>query len=531
MQKTKESGRQTEGRQAAIYARVSDKSQAEDDKTSLGEQMAEMEAYCEDKGLSISARYQEVGHGWSKGRPEFQRMLADARAGRFDTIVCWKSDRLSRGMYPAAALMEVVEAYQMRLEAVMDSIDMKTFGLMAAIGKIELDNFRERASMGRRGMAKQGRLPNAEMPYGYRRGERGKPEIAEDEAEVVRRIFRQCAYEGMGGLRIAKQLMTDGVTPRKSGTYWHAPSIIRIIGNEVYKNGRWWYGKQRHMLTESGRRVQKQPEDTWIPISLPPLVDEETWERAQEAKAMRVNRAKRNTKVFYMLQHLVRCTECGMLFGCKATRQKTIRRGDKVYQYDIEPPQRYYRCYGNRNGPRDCREHSYIRAERLEELVWSEVREVVHQPEVIIAGIESLRTEDDGQLEERTAQAERDLRNVQLEEDRLIRLYVMGKISEAQLDRQRKFITGRVEDLRAKLDEYRLYSEKAIEAQDLEKSVKQWAEAVRAGLDALSPEERREVLLLVLDHVTIDGDDRVGITLSIPTQELEAIEKPGSCCE
>ena len=105
-------------------------------------------------------------------RPEFQRMLSDARAGRFDTIVCWKSDRLSRGMYPAAALMEVVEAYQMRLEAVMDSIDMKTFGLMAAIGKIELDNFRERASMGRLGMAEQGRIPNAEMPYGYRRGER-----------------------------------------------------------------------------------------------------------------------------------------------------------------------------------------------------------------------------------------------------------------------------------------------------------------------------------------------------------------------
>ena len=62
-------------------------------------------------------------------------MLADAKSGRFDTIVCWKSDRLSRGMYPAAALMEVVEAHQIQLEAVMDAIDMKTFGLMAAIGK------------------------------------------------------------------------------------------------------------------------------------------------------------------------------------------------------------------------------------------------------------------------------------------------------------------------------------------------------------------------------------------------------------
>ena len=40
-----------------------------------------MEAYCEGKGLTITARYQEVGRGWSKKRPEFQRMLADARKG------------------------------------------------------------------------------------------------------------------------------------------------------------------------------------------------------------------------------------------------------------------------------------------------------------------------------------------------------------------------------------------------------------------------------------------------------------------
>ena len=102
---------QPKDRRAAIYARVSDKSQAEEDKTSLGEQLGDMEAYCEERGLEITARYQEVGRGWSKSRPEFQRMLADAAAGRFDVIVCWKSDRLSRGMYPAAALMEVVEAH------------------------------------------------------------------------------------------------------------------------------------------------------------------------------------------------------------------------------------------------------------------------------------------------------------------------------------------------------------------------------------------------------------------------------------
>ena len=71
--------KQQGGKRAAIYARVSDKSQAEDDKTSLSEQTNDMEAYCERKGMTITARYQEVGRGWSKKRPEFLRMLADAK--------------------------------------------------------------------------------------------------------------------------------------------------------------------------------------------------------------------------------------------------------------------------------------------------------------------------------------------------------------------------------------------------------------------------------------------------------------------
>ena len=111
---------------AAIYARVSDKSQDTEDKTSISEQIADMEAYCEKRGLNITPatrRSVEVVQETSG----VQRMLDDAKRDRFDTIVCWKSDRLSRGMFPAAALMEVIEAHQIRLEAVMDAIDMKTF--------------------------------------------------------------------------------------------------------------------------------------------------------------------------------------------------------------------------------------------------------------------------------------------------------------------------------------------------------------------------------------------------------------------
>ena len=102
-----------------------------------------------------------------------------------------------------------------------------------------------------------------------------------------------------------------------------------------------------------------------------------------------------------------------------------------------------------------CRERPFIRAERLEEPIWSEVKRVIQNPDLIVAGIDTLDAQGGGGLEEEIAQAERDLRSIQMEEDRAIRLFVSGKITEAQLDLQRRFITERLESARARLDDYR----------------------------------------------------------------------------
>ena len=285
--------RKAKENRAAIYARVSDQSQDAEDKTSITEQTSEMEAHCERRGLTIVARYQEVGQGWSKKRPEFQRMLADARRGRFDTIVCWKSDRLSRGMYPAAALMEVVEA------------------------------------------------------------------------EVVRRIYRMCVNDGLGGRVIGQRLMADGVPAANQAKRWWDGQVYRILSNETYK-GTWWYGKARYISTEDGIRVHEKDKDTWIPVPFPEIVDEKTWDLAQSVMKKRRTQSGRNTKIFYLLQHLVRCTGCGMLMGCMATRKRTVKRNGRVYKY----------------------------AERLEGLIWGEVKKVMENPDIIVAGIESLESQE-----------------------------------------------------------------------------------------------------------------------------------------
>ena len=515
---TRTTDRKTEMNRAAIYARVSDKSQDTEDKTSISEQIGEMEAYCESKGLNITARYQEVGRGWSKKRPEFQRMLADARQGRFDTIVCWKSDRLSRGMYPAAALMEVVEAHQIRLEAVMDAIDMKTFGLMAAIGKIELDNFRERSTLGKRGTAKQGRVPMGGLPYGYRIGDGGRPEVVEEQAEIVRRIFYMYVHEGMGSTSIAVQLTDEGIPTQTGKLLWRQSYIHYVLANATY-TGTWVYGKTRVISTDYGTKEYDQPRDTWIEVPVPPLVDEETWERAQKLKKQRSRGAKRNTKVLYLLQHLLKCGECGHNFHAKSTWRTSSVRNGKKYHYDLPAPRRYYKCNGMESLRLRCRELHYIRAERVEEPIWSEVKRVLQNPDLIVAGIDTLDSQEGGGLGEEIAQAERDLRSIQLEEDRAIRLFVSGKITEPQLDHQRRFITERLESARAKLDDSRAQEASGAEKRRLMEAVLAWAREVGQGLDELTPEQRREILQMIVEQIVIDRDNNVDITLAIPIDE------------
>ncbi len=524
---TKVKKQKSEGNRAAIYARVSDKSQDAEDKTSIAEQTSDMEAYCERNDLTIVARYQEVGQGWSKKRNQFQKMLNDAKQGKFDVIVCWKSDRLSRGMYPAAALMEVIEASHISLRAVMDSIDMKTFGLMAAIGKIELDNFRERASMGKRGAAKAGRIPVSNVPYGYRVGDDMRPEIVEEEAEVVRRMYRWCVEEGLGARVIGQRLAAEGVPMGRDGKRWWDGQIHRILTNEAYK-GTWWYGRARYVSTEDGIKVYEQDPRNWIGIPFPAIIDAETWDRCQEMRTKRKTYSGRNTKIFYLLQHLVRCTECGMLMGCMATRKRTVKHGDKVYKYDLEVPRRYYKCYGVQHFQTGCREHTMIRAERLEERVWEQVKGVLAKPDLIVAGIEALGEQEEDGTSEELVRAERELEKVQLEEDRAIRLFVSGKISEAQLDHQRKFITERLETARRRLDDCKARESAQAGQVALAERVLEWAGRMGDGLDELTQDQRRELLRILLEEVTIDRENNLTFSLSIPTGDLASIAPPVS---
>ena len=295
--------------------------------------------------------------------------------------------------------------------------------------------------------------------------------------------------------------------------------VQRLLGNLVY-TGTWPYRRTKNIATDEGNRVFAQPADTWIAVPVPPLVDEETWEGAQAAKRARYNAARRNTKALYLLQHLLRCTECGRKFRALSRWRTHATRGGKRVAYDLKVPLRYYACTGSVLRLR-CRDKPTIKAERLEQRVWEEVKGVLQEPSVIVAGIVALDEDGGSSLAEEQTKVERDLREVQLEEQRLVRLFVTDKITEEMLDLQRKFITERIEHLHAKAEEYRARAATAVTREQMAESVQAWAETVAQGLDTVSAEEQRGVLREVVDEITVDRDNNLVITIAIPMEQDE----------
>ncbi len=149
------------------------------------------------------------------------------------------------------------------------------------------------------------------------------------------------------------------------------------------------------------------------------------------------------------------------------------------------------------------------------------VAKVLKNPDLILRGISHLNEHDSNQdLDQEIANAEKGLRTIQGEEDRAVRLFITAKISEEQLDRQRRFITERLEHVRSTLSNLRSQRQSSQDREALTVRINDWVSKVEVGMDALDPETRQEILRLVVDTVVIGRENDVRITLAIPMPDV-----------
>ena len=467
---------------AATYIRVSSEAQAEEDKVSLDEQRADIEAYAAQRDYEIVAGYRDVGSGVSRDRPDFQRMQADAMARTFDVIVAWTADRLARSGSAMGDLLEAARPSGVDIQTVKGTFDWRYAELLAAVAKMERENIRDRMSLGKRGAAKRGRIPSSAIPYGYERcKETGKPVVVEAGADVVRRLFAGYASNDTSTKELTAKFEVE------TGLQWSSGRIHKVLNQTAYI-GHWVYGKTEKVKTRDGATIiHQRPVEQHVEISFPRIIDSDLWDKVHAIKDARRRFSTRAERTPYLLAKLVFCDECGSLMSGEQ-RDENAGYG--------------YRCRGQKTKGLRCRQPSIVAGPQLEGAVWDEACAVLQDPESFW---DKMGTEGETQrLVADIETAQKRLDSLQTKDTRAVSLYVHGQIDDTELTRQRRPIAAQIEDTKAHMIDLQARQASAHERQALSDSVSAWAQRIGDGLDALDLPARREVLRQVLEKVTLD---------------------------
>jgi site-specific DNA recombinase len=413
---------------AAIYARVSSARQAKDQ--TIGSQLSALREHAGESRLDVPEDwvFADEGHsGATLVRPGLEALRDLAAQGCLDVVLVYSPDRLARKFAYQALLIEELARCGTRVEFVKgphgdspeDQLLVQFQGMFAEYEKAQI---MERYRRGKAWRAKSGSVNVlGGAPFGYRYVRKTPEsgafyEVVPHEAALVAEMFRRYADDGAAIADLGRWLTAQGVRTRTGKERWDRSVIWGMLRNPAYA-GTAVFGKTQVIHEPAGLnrtarlagrtvprqvRTQDRPREEWTGIPVPALVDEETFDRAQQRLADNKRFASRNTKVPSLLQGLAACASCG--YGYYRTSATTARR--KIY---------YYRCLGSDDyryqGGRVC-QNKPVRADYVDKVVWDHVTALLADPALIRAEIgkrlERARTSDPvtrkrGQLEQALA--------------------------------------------------------------------------------------------------------------------------------
>jgi len=143
---------------AAIYARVST------DMQTTQNQLLELRDYCERRGWAVTKEYVDDGYtGSAASRPALDDLLRDAKRGRFDLLVVWKLDRISRSLRNLLLLLDDLQHSGVSFASITEGIDLTTPGgrfmahLLGALSEYEKQIIVQRVRLGLQRARKEGK--------------------------------------------------------------------------------------------------------------------------------------------------------------------------------------------------------------------------------------------------------------------------------------------------------------------------------------------------------------------------------------
>ncbi len=483
----------------AIYCRVSvDRSLDNGAFTSIDAQREAAEAYVgsqKQKGwTALTAHYDDSGcSGGTTERPALQRLLADVRAGKVDSVVVYRLDRFSRSLLDFSKLMEVLGHHQASLVSVSEAFDTATsmgrmvMHLLATFAQFERETIAERTRDKMGAARRRGRWTGGHLPFGFDLDPAaGRLVVNNAEAERVRAIF-QMYLEKHSTFEVLRELArrrwtTKRWTTRKGeergGRAFDKSRLLYLLKNVVY------IGKVRYDgVVHDGAHEA--------------IVDADVWQRVQMLigrNAVTSGSAFRN-KHGALLGGILRCSNC----DCAMTPCYTTKNNRRF---------RYYTCLvAQRHGWNKCPAPS-IPATEIERFVVERIRAIGADPALraeVIAQAKAASASRAAELERERLDAEREMRRIAGEIRKALgrvegagnggssattRLAELQEQVAAVEDRAR-----RVRDAIAALNADQMDESALVSA--LERFDPLW--------ETLTPKERARAIHLLVERIAFDG--------------------------
>lgn len=322
----------------AIYARFSSDRQ---DERSIADQIALCRDYATRHGWTVAETFADHALSGASvhGRVEYLRLLADARASRFDIILAEDVDRFARNAADAMRFRELAEFAGVRIFTVADGeANELLFGFKGLMGAHWLKTHALKVRRGQEGRVRAGLAPGGRC-YGYAPvpGKPGERVIVAAEAAIVLRVLEEFAA-GRSPREIAHGLNRDRV-PAPRGQRWNASTIYGnkargygILTNPLYRGVIRWNRVRMVKDPSNGKRIARVNDTAATRDAPAPALAIVPAELAARVDARRAayegRRPEQHRRARHLLSGLLRCAACGgglSSNGCDKSGRKRVR--------------------------------------------------------------------------------------------------------------------------------------------------------------------------------------------------------------
>ncbi len=376
----------------------------------------------------------------------------------------------------------------------------------------------ERLRRGKLYRIRRGEWVHCVAPYGYRyirvsEPNGGRWEEHPMEAAVVRYIFQEYTENDGRILPIVEFLNQNLASMPPRGKRWYPGLVQNILSRSAYM-GNTYYNRTRTCYEVIGkpRKVGRgkkryaahlpRPEEEWIPMSVPPLVSEETWLKAQERLKTNFKFSLRNNKKhFFLLSRLLVCGVCGRTLTARK------RRGHI-----------YYSCIREKRSRSEFPRHTCsVNAEVIEPLVWQAVVDLLKNPTLLADAWESEMHISPNAPDEPNRLQTR-LKALENQWQRLLDLFQEGKIDKTELSKRKAHIDQERTSIQMRLEQLdRLAYQQQIK-QAIVEDFETFCRKINASMENPAPQLQQEVIRLVLDHVVV-GTDEIVLKHIVPADD------------